>query len=95
MPAPEEARSVWLHFFLFKSVRFQMSLQIACLSGCILTFDAFVGLFSTVRFKMCPHVACLRGYKITLVACERERGTGVNKSSLGACLLFSTVRFQI
>ena len=59
---------------------FQMSPQIACMSGCIITQVAFVWLFSTMRFQMCPQIACLIGCIITQVA------------FVG---LFSTVCFQM
>ena len=54
--------------WLFSTVRFQMSPQIACLWGCKVTLVAFVWLFSTVRFQMCSQMACTRRGIVTLVA---------------------------
>ena len=61
-------------------VYFQMSSQMACFRGYIVTLAAFVWLFSTVRFQMCLQIACMRRCKVTLVA---------------FVWLFSAVRFQM
>ena len=66
--------------WLFSTVRFQMSPQIYCLRGGIVTLVAFVWPFSTVRFQMTPQSACLRRGIVTLVA---------------FVWLFPTVRFQM
>ena len=50
------------------TVHFQMSHQIACLRGCILTLDLLDWVFSTMLFQMSPQIACLKGCKLTLVA---------------------------
>ena len=52
--------------WLFSTMCFQMSPQITCQRGCIVTLVAFV--FSTVRSQVCPEIACLRRDKVTLVA---------------------------
>ena len=59
---------------------FQMSPQMACMRGCILTLIAFVWLFSTVYFQMSPQIVYTIGCVITLIA------------FVG---LFSTVHFQM
>ena len=69
-----------MFFLLFNTVRFQMSPQMACLRGCIVTLVAFIWLFSTVRFQMLPQIVCTRGCKVTLIA---------------FVWLFSTVCFQM
>ena len=68
MPTQEEAKSNWWYFLLFSMVRFQMSLQIACMRWCIVTLVAFVWFFSTVHFQMGPQIVCTRGCIFTLVA---------------------------
>ena len=65
MPAQEKSRIV---FLLFNIVRCQMSLQIACLWGCIVTLVTFVWLFSTVSFHMFPQIACMRRCIVALFA---------------------------
>ena len=55
-------------YLTFASVCFQMSHQIACLKGCIVTLIAFVWLFSTVCFQVCPQIVFPRGFIVTLVA---------------------------
>ena len=48
-------KSHWLHLFGFYStVCSQMSPQITCMRGCIVTLIAYVWLFSIVCFQMCP-----------------------------------------
>ena len=66
--------------WLFSTMHFQMSPQVACTRRGIITLVAFVWLFSTVHFQMSPQIACLRGWKLTLVA---------------FVWLFSTVHFQM
>ena len=66
--------------WLFSTMHFQMSPQVACTRRGIITLVAFVWLFSTVHFQMSPQIACLRGWKLTLVA---------------FLWLFSTVHFQM
>ena len=66
--------------WLFSTMHFQMSPQVACTRRGIITLVAFVWLFSTVHFQMSPQIACLRGWKLTLVA---------------FVWLFSTVQFQM
>ena len=73
----------WLYFFsdsfaiidhinciclTFSHVCFQMSSQMACLWGCIITLVAFDWFFSTVCSQMCLQSACIRGCKVTLAA---------------------------
>ena len=53
---------------IFSTVYYQMSFQIACPKGCIVTLVAFVWLFTTVYFQMSPQIACLRGSKLALIA---------------------------
>ena len=53
---------------LLYSVSFQVSPQITCIGGCILTLAALVWFFSTVRSEMCPQIDCLCGCIVTLVA---------------------------
>ena len=90
------------------AVCFQMSPQIACIRGCIVTLVAFVWLFSTVRHQMFLQIGCLRGCIITLVAFVWLFSTvRLQMCSQMACLrrckvtlvafvwLFSTVRFQM
>ena len=50
---------------------FQMSTQITCPRGCIITLVAFLCLFSTVHFQICPQIVCLKGFIITLAAFVR------------------------
>ena len=54
--------------WLFSTVGFQMSPQIACIRGCKVTLIAFVWLFSTVGFQMFPQSVCRGGGVATLVA---------------------------
>ena len=65
---------------LFSTVHFQMSPQMGCPRGCIITLVAFVWLFSTVHFQMCPQIVCPRRGIVTLVT---------------LVWLFSTVCFQM
>ena len=67
-------------FLLFNTVRYQMSPQMVCIRGCIITLVASVWLLSTVCFQMSPQMSCLRGCIVTLVA---------------FVWLFSTVCFQM
>ena len=55
---------VWLFF----TVCYQLSPQIAFPRGCVVTLVAFVWLFSSVCFQMSFQSAWLRGCKVTLVA---------------------------
>ena len=60
--------SDWLHlYWLFPTVRFQMSPQTACTIGCIVRLVAFMWCFSTVCFQMCPPLFCVWSFKVTLV----------------------------
>ena len=52
LPAWENAKSHSLHFFDFSTVRFQMGVEIASLSGRKVTLVAFVWLFSRVGFQI-------------------------------------------
>ena len=54
--------------WLFPTVCFQMSPQVACLRGCKVALVAFVSLFSIVGSQMSPQIACLRGCIVALVA---------------------------
>ena len=54
--------------FYFSTLRFQMSPQIACMRGCIITQIAFVWLFPAVRFQMSYENTWIFGWKFTLVA---------------------------
>ena len=104
----QEAKSHRLHSFDFSTVRFKMSLQIACLRRGKVTLVAFVWLFSTVCFQMCPQIACLRRGKVTLVAfVQLFSAVCFQMSPQVACLrrgiatlvalvwLFSTVRLKM
>ena len=55
----------------FSNVCFQMSPQIGCIRGCIVTLVAFIWLFSTVYFHMRPQRVLIRAGKLTLVAFVR------------------------
>ena len=68
LSAREEAKSHWLHLFNFSTVCFQMSPQIVCTRGCIVTLVTIVWPFCTVCFQMSPQISCLIRYKITHVA---------------------------
>ena len=59
---------LWIFVRPFSTVCFQMSPQIACLRGCIITLVALVWLFSSVHFQMSPQNVCPRACIITLVA---------------------------
>ena len=52
--------------WLFSTVRFQMSSQIACLRIGIFAVVAFFWLSSTVSCKMSVQIVCLEGCKVTL-----------------------------
>ena len=54
--------------WLFSTVFFQMSHQMAWLRGCIITLVAFVWLFSSVCFQMSLQMARVSGYIHALVA---------------------------
>ena len=55
--------------YLFSTVCFQMSLQLAWLREGIVTLAASVcRLLPTVCFQMSLQIACLRGFKVTLAA---------------------------
>ena len=67
-PVGENAQLNWLHlYWLFPTVRFQMSPQSACTKGCIVTLVAFMWCFSTVCFQMCPQIFCVWSFRVTLV----------------------------
>ena len=66
--------------WLYCTVCFQVSPQIACQGGCVIALVAFVWLLFAVSFHMCPQMAWLRGCIITLVT---------------STWLFSTVCFQV
>ena len=70
LPAWENVKSHSLHLFDVSTVRFQMCVEIASLSGRKVTLAAFVWLFSTVCFQMSPQSTCITGSKVTLVAFE-------------------------
>ena len=53
--------------WLFSTVCFQMSPQIACPRRGIVTLVAFVWPFSAVRFQMTLQITCLKGNKVALV----------------------------
>ena len=72
--------SCLIYLFFLHCVSFQMSPQMACLRGGIVTLVAFVKLFSTVPFHMCPQRTWMGACKVTLFA---------------FLWLFATVCFQI
>lgn len=62
-------------FLFFNTVQYQISPQMACLRGCIVTpvtfcftfhCCGFSNLISTVRFQMLPPNICMGGCKVTL-----------------------------
>ena len=46
--------------WLFSTMCFQMSPQIACLCGCKVTLVAFIWLFSKVCFQMSSQITCIK-----------------------------------
>ena len=68
LPAWENVKSHSLHLFDVSTVRFQMGVEIASLSGRKVTLVAFVWLFSRVGFQMYPQSVFLCRCKITLVS---------------------------
>ena len=70
VPSKRLHDKICIHIFvlLFSTVRFQMSLQIACMIRGIITLAAFVRLFSTVCFQVSPHCTWVRACIAALIA---------------------------
>ena len=73
--------------WLFSTMCFQMSPQIACLRGCKVTFVAFVWLFSTVYFQMCRIVTLVAFLSSTCLFHWNLNSCGFTKISLFTILI--------